>query len=145
MKSFEVQIQQSGSWNTDSTYDDRDLAELRARQVESGGRAAPVRVVEEVFVEKSQKYVLRTIYRGTESQNPAQAKVDESRQTPTQTATADQPRETNEPEGTPEHSRTLPANRRKPLSAGQLIAIFTVIVGLGIGALIALEYFLRLS
>ena len=149
MISYEVQIQQSGSWNTDSTYDDRELAELRARQVESGSRTAPVRVVEEVFEEKTQKYVLRTIYRNTESKKSAQAKVGERRPTPTQTATAARPRERNEtegtPEGTPEHPSTLPANRSKSLSAGQLGAIFMVIVGLGIGALIALEYFLKLS
>ena len=152
MISYEVQIQQSGSWNTDSTYDDRDLAELRARQVESGSRAAPpVRVVEEVFVEKTQKYVLRTIYRGTESKKSAQDKVGESRQTRTETAIADQPSERKEPEkrkrpeGTSEQQRTPPANTRKSLSANRLFAIFTLIVGLGIGILIALEYFLKLS
>jgi len=34
MKSFEVQVRRSKRWETDSTYDDRDLAELRARQVD---------------------------------------------------------------------------------------------------------------
>ena len=163
MKSFEVQIQQSGGWNTDSTYDDRELAELRARQVESGSRTATVRVVEEVFVEETQKYVLRTIYRGTRSQQTTQDKVDESRQARTETVVADRPNERKEPEKTkesekreepetrkeperaPEKQRTPPAKKRKSLSAGQLFAIFILIVGLGIAVMIALEYFLKLS
>ena len=62
MKSFEVQTHRASRWHTDSTYDDRGLAELRARQIESNERADPVRVVEEVFVEKTQKYVWRTIW-----------------------------------------------------------------------------------
>ncbi len=163
MISYEVQIQQAGSWNTDSTYDDRELAELRARQVESGSRTATVRVVEEVFVEETQKYVLRTIYRGTRSQQTTQDKVDESRQARTETVVADRPNERKEPEKTkesekreepetrkeperaPEKQRTPRAKKRKSLSAGQLFAIFILIVGLGIAVMIALEYFLKLS
>ena len=151
MKSFEVQVQRSGIWQTDSTYDDRELAELRARQVNPSDRAAPVRVVEEVFVEKTQKYVLRTIYRDTKSQETAQAKFDESRQARTETAIADRPSERKEPEkrkereSTPGQQRPPPANRQKSLSATQLFGILILIVGLGIGAMIALEYFLTLD
>ncbi len=157
MKSFEVQVQQSGGWKTDSTYDDRELAKVRTRQIEAGSRIATVRVVEEVFVEETQKYVLRTIYRGTRSQQTTLDNVDESRQARTETVVADRPNERKGPEKTkesekrevperaPEQQRTPPANKRNSLSAGKLFAIFILIVGLGICALIALEYFLRLS
>ncbi len=145
MKSFEVQVHRSGHWQTDSTYDDRELAELRARQVDSSSRASPVRVVEEVFVEKTQKYVVRTVYRDTKSKQTALAKVDESRQIRTETTVANQPSKRNGPERTTEHQRSPPANRRKSLSAGQLFAIFALIVGLGIGVLIAMEYYLKLA
>ncbi len=145
MKSFEVQVHRAGHWQTDSTYHDRDLAELGARQVDSSSRASPVRVVEEVFVEKTQKYVVRTVYRDTKSKQTALAKVDASRQTRAQTAVADQPSKRKEPASTPEQQATPPANKRKSLSAGQLFAIFTLIVGLGIGAMIAMEYYLKLT
>ena len=60
MKSFDVQLRRGGAWKTDSTYDNRELAEQRARQYETTRTRDPVRVVEEVFVEKTQKYVRRT-------------------------------------------------------------------------------------
>lgn len=98
MKSFEVQVQRAGHWKTDSTYDDRELAELRARQVDTGKRGEPVRVVEEVFVEKTQKYALRTIYRPNKYHESGQIKVDESRQTRTETKVADRPSQRKAPE-----------------------------------------------
>ena len=45
----------------------------------------------------------------------------------------------------PGHQRTLPANRRKTLTAHQLFGHFTLRVDVGIDAMIALEYFLKLS
>ncbi len=157
MKSFEVQIQRSGEWQTDSTYDDRELAEQRASQIESGRRVAPVRIVEEVFVEKTQKYVWRTIYRDSNFQQAAQSKASESRQSRGETTVAERPsvkKETENRKG-PEVSkksgnasgqqRTPPMNNRKSLSAGALFGILILIVGMGIGAMIALEYFLKLS
>ena len=131
MKAFEVQVRRSDRWETDSTYDDRDLAELRARQVDSKDRGAPVRVVEEVFMEKTQKYVLRTIYSDNKSGQNAQAKVGESSQPRTET--------------TPGQQSTAPTTRRKSLSTGTLLGVLVLIVGIGIGAMIALEYFLKFA
>jgi hypothetical protein len=145
MKSFEVQVRRPKRWETDSTYDDRDLAELRARQVDSKDRGAPVRVVEEVFVEKTQKYVLRTIYSDNKSQKNAPAKVGESRQTRTETAIADQPSRRKGLKTTPGQQLTPPANKRKSLSTGVLFGILVLIVGIGIGAMIALEHFLKIT
>jgi hypothetical protein len=142
MKAFEVQVRRSDRWETDSTYDDRELAKLRARQVDSKDRGAPVRVVEEVFVEKTQKYVLRTVYSDNKSQKNAPAKVGESRQTRTETAITDQPSGKKELKTTPGQE---PANRRKSLSTGVLFGILVLIVGLGIGTMIALEHFLKIT
>ncbi len=145
MKSFEVQIQRAGLWQGDSVYDDRDAAEQRALQYESsrqpGRHHGGVRVIEEVFVERTQKYMTRTVYRDTKFQEAVQAKLDISRQARAQTANAGQPHKRDEPEMTPGHWRTPPASMRKALTGNQLFGIFALLVGLGIGALIALEYF----
>ena len=95
MKSFEVQTHRSSQWQTDSTYDDRELAGLRARQIEEKERSDPVRVVEEVFQERTQKYVRRTIYRDDKFQQSAKTKakaeVGERRQSYAETTVAERP------------------------------------------------------
>lgn len=63
MKSFEIQLYRSGAWKTDSIYDDRALAEMEARRMETSARYANLRIIEEVYDEKSDSTKLRTIYR----------------------------------------------------------------------------------
>ena len=138
MKSFEVQFRRGTVWTTDSTYDDRELAEQRARQYESSGRRDGVRVVEEVFVEKTKKYMSRTIYRDTKVRQIVQAKVNESR-----SSKRKEPEKRKELETTSGHRRTPPANSSKPLTVVQLFGILTLLIGVGIGALIGLEYVAR--
>lgn len=63
MKSFEIQLYRSGSWKTDSIYDDRALAEMEARRMEQSPRYGNLRIIEEIFDEKTETAKLRTIYR----------------------------------------------------------------------------------
>ena len=63
MKSFEIQLYRSGTWKTDSIYDDRALAEMEARRMEGSTRYGSLRIIEEIFDEKTDTTKLRTIYR----------------------------------------------------------------------------------
>ncbi len=63
MKSFEIQLYRGGTWKTDSIYDDRALAEMEARRMEDSPRYGNLRIIEEIFDEKSDTTKLRTIYR----------------------------------------------------------------------------------
>ena len=63
MKSFEIQLYRSGTWKTDSMYDDRALAEMEARRMEGSTRYGSLRIIEEIFDEKTDTTKLRTIYR----------------------------------------------------------------------------------
>lgn len=63
MKSFEIQLYRSGTWKTDSIYDDRALAEMEARRMEESARYGNLRIIEEIFDEKTDTTKLRTIYR----------------------------------------------------------------------------------
>ncbi len=62
MKSFEIQLFRDGTWKTDSIYDDRGLAELEARRMETSPRYKKLRIIEEVYDEKSETTKIRTIY-----------------------------------------------------------------------------------
>lgn len=140
MKSFDVQVRRGGRWATDSTYDDRELAELRARQHEATGTLDPVRVTQEVFVEKTQKYVRRTVYRDAKFQETVQSKIDNSRAASDRSKSA---RETPMKKGSnrqPNRQRTPPA-KKATLSLYWISGFFTLIGGLGIGSMIALEHF----
>ena len=140
MKSFEVQISRGGTWRTDSTYDHRELAEQRARQHETLRRHDAVRVVEEAFVEKTQKYVRRTVYRDVNFQNIVQEKIDNSRTTPAHTKNARQsPRKG--PEETPQRRRKRPASGKEALSLNWILGILTLIIVLGAGSMFALRHF----
>jgi hypothetical protein len=63
MISFEIQLFREGTWKTDSIYDERGLAELEARRMETLPRYKNLRIIEEVYDEKSETTKLRTIYR----------------------------------------------------------------------------------
>ena len=63
MKSFEIQLYRGGTWKTDSIYDDRALAEMEARRMEESPRYGNLRIIEEIFDEKTETTKLRTIYR----------------------------------------------------------------------------------
>ena len=63
MKSFEIQLYRSGTWKTDSIYDDRALAEMEARRMEDSARFSSLRIIEEIFDERTETTKLRTIYR----------------------------------------------------------------------------------
>ena len=91
MKSFDVQVRRGATWKTDSTYDDRELAEQRARQYEATRSSDGVRVIEEAFVEATQKYKRRTVYRDSKFQEDVQTKIDNSRANTGKPKTARQP------------------------------------------------------
>jgi len=63
MKSFEIQVYKSRTWKTDSIYDDRALAEMEARRMEDSLGFGNLRIIEEIYNEKSETTRLRTIYR----------------------------------------------------------------------------------
>jgi len=163
LRSFEVQTRRSGHWKTDSTYDNRELAELRARQIDANDRADPVRVVEEVYQERTKKYQLRTIYRGKGLRTAPSAQTEESLLTRSDTAVIDRPKDSNDPGASrPPNSKKEPARAKGSdgsadqrrgssppkggaLGAWALLGLLVLLVGLGIGAMIALEYYLTQS
>ncbi len=145
MKSFEVQMQRSGKWVTDSAYTDRGLAELRARQFDTGHDHGGVRVIEEVFVEKAQKYVTRTVYRDAKFQETVQAKIDTSRRNGAEAPSASGPRRPDKPERVYGSRRRPSSKKTKKFGGVQLLIVFALLVGIGIGALITLEYVLKTS
>lgn len=61
MRTYELQVLTKGSWQTDSIYDERRLAETQAKQLESASRHEGIRVIEEVFHEGAEKSVCTTV------------------------------------------------------------------------------------
>ena len=142
MKSFEVQVRRGANWKVDSTYDDRDLAEQRARQYEATRKGDGVRVIEEAFVESTQKYKRRTVYRDSKFQEDVQTKIDSSRAGNAKPKTSRQP-PARKGSGAPGRPRKPPA--KSTYNVVWILAILALIVGLGIGAIMALEHFRNLS
>ena len=161
MRSYEVQVRRSGQWKTDSTYDDRELAEVRARQMDVSDKADPVRVVEEIYNDRTKKYQLRTIYRGKGLKSAPQAQAEESLLTRASTTAKDRPAESKDsasakqpdtkkeparaqaPAGSSAPRRGTPPPKSGAFGAWALLGVLALLVGLGIGAIVALEYFLK--
>ena len=65
---FEIRTQRDGVWKIDSVFDERDLAVNEAQRVEQTRRFAAVLVVEETYVEETERTNTRTIYRSSKEQ-----------------------------------------------------------------------------
>ncbi|MEX2453501.1 MAG: hypothetical protein WD470_02290 [Rhodospirillaceae bacterium] len=65
MKAFEIHTYQGGKWKIDSVFDDRELALFEAQRMDGSGRYSGIRVVEEIYLERTQETKSRTIYRGS--------------------------------------------------------------------------------
>ena len=133
MRAFEIHTFQGGKWKIDSVFDDRDLAVFEAQRMEGSKRYVGVRVVEETFDEKTQQTAVRTIYKGTSVDNavPLEQKK--------QQGAAKGPKAA--PKGATGTRRPgkAPALKKAPKSNGLLIAIFSIIVVVGLGAMVALR------
>lgn len=136
IKAFEIHTYQGGKWKIDSVFDDRDLAMFEAQRMDGSGRFSAVRVVEEVFSEKTQETKTRTIFRGSKVDGANNAELEKSRnarQNPPQPR-AKRPAEAGQ--------RKRPPPRRAPKrksSAMRLIAITLMIVIVAGAALVGLQ------
>lgn len=137
MRAFEIHTFQKGRWKIDSIFDDKELAVFEAKRMDTSGRYAGVRVVEEVFNEHETKTKIRTIFRGSRL---AQANEAELRQK----AEVRRQAERNRRDRTAKRAETrrdqqLRDQQRKsdPI---RLIGIFSMLVLVGLGALFGLQY-----
>ena len=143
MRTYDVQTRRGPVWKTDSTYDDRELAEQRARQFEATATNASVRVVEEVFDDRSQKYKRRTVYRDSKFRDEIQTKIENSR---AKTGKSKSQR----PGAAKDTVELAPGGRRRPPAKSPsniywIFGVLVLIVGLGAGAMMALEHFRNLN
>lgn len=137
MKSFELQLYRDGVWKTDSIYDDRGLAELEARRLDESPRYGHVRVIEEVYDEKTNRTALRTIFRGSKFHELNEKKLEETRQAKAKLARAQYGKK-----------KTPPIRNRKrqpkPKSDPNVVMILLYLSGIvlfGLGAMFTLQHF----
>lgn len=136
IRAFEIHTYQGGKWKIDSVFDDRDLAMFEAQRMDGSGRFSAVRVVEEVFSEKTQETKTRTIFRGSKIDGANNAELEKSRNA---RQNAPQPRKSRPADVSP---RKRPPPKRAPKrksSAMRLIAITLMIVIVAGAALVGLQ------
>lgn len=133
MRAFEIHTFQGGKWKIDSVFDDRDLAVFEAQRMEGSKRYLGVRVIEETFDEKTQQTAVRTIYKGT---NVEQTPVEQPKK---QQAGAKSGRPASKGSGGARRPAKAPARAKPAKSNSVLIAIFSVIIVVGLGAVIVLR------
>lgn len=61
--SYELQTFSGGQWKIDSVFDDRELAVYEASRLTDSRRHSAVRVIEEVFDQRTNNFVDRTVFR----------------------------------------------------------------------------------
>ena len=133
MRAFEIHTFQGGKWKIDSIFDDRDLAVFEAQRMEGSKRHLGIRVVEETFDENTQQTAVRTIYKGTAVDSPSQAEPKKQQSAPKGGRPAAKGG------GAPRrHSKAAPRPKQEK-SNGLLLAIFSIIIIVGAGAIIALR------
>ncbi len=137
MKSFEIQLFRDGTWKTDSIYDDRGLAELEARRMETSPRYKKLRIIEEVYDEKSETTKLRTIYRDKDFKEKVAKQTENARQ-----------KETNKKIVTKRERQYEIRRQNKNKSGGNFTRIainLTLIAVVGIAGMVALKYLSAMS
>ena len=77
MRAFEIHTFHGGKWKINAIFDDRELAVFEAQRMDSSLRYGGVRVVEEVFDEKSLSSAIKTIFRGRKVEQALPATVHE--------------------------------------------------------------------
>jgi ferric-dicitrate binding protein FerR (iron transport regulator) len=137
IKAFEIHTYQGGKWKIDSVFDDRDLAMFEAQRMDGSGRFSAVRVVEEIFSEKTQETKTRTIFRGSKIDGANNAELEKSRNARQNPA---QPRKKRPADAAP---RKRPPARRPAQKRGssslRLVAITLMIVIVAGAALVGLQ------
>ncbi|HET7595535.1 MAG TPA: hypothetical protein VFK15_01250 [Burkholderiales bacterium] len=134
MRAFEIHTYQGGKWKIDSVFDDRDLAVFEAQRMEGSKRYLGVRVVEETFDENTQQTAVRTIYRGIAVESASHAEHAKKQQ-----ATARGAKPAVKGGAAPRRHGKGPAPPKQQKSNGLLLAIFSVIIVVGLGAIVALR------
>lgn len=134
MRAFEIHTFQGGKWKIDSVFDDRDLAVFEAQRMEGSKRYLGVRVVEETFDEKTQQTAARTIYRGTNIENPSSPEPAKKPQASAKGGRA----AAKGGGGSRRQGRARPAAKAEKSNA-LLLAIFSIIILVGAGAIVALR------
>ncbi len=137
MKAFEIHTYQGGKWKIDSVFDDRDLALFEAQRMDGSGRFSGVRVVEEVFSERTQESTARTIFRGTKVAAANAAELERSKK-----ARQQKPQARKKPAGEAGPRKRAPPPRPVKRKAGpmRLVAITLVIVIVAGAALVGLQF-----
>ncbi len=133
--SYEVHVFSQGQWKVDSMYDNREIALFEAQRLVDGRYCSGVRVREERFLHHTGTYATRSIFRKTKV-DAANSEVVERRKKVREEIRASR---SNRPEKSAD-----PASQR----SGSGLHLFflalraAAIVVLGVGALLALRYFM---
>lgn len=137
---FELQIYQNGQWQFDSYFDDKDTVVSEAERMNTSGRYAGVRVLEESYKENSNSCEYHVIFSRLGKDSGAGANWRDRYQGSRPAAG------TSVGEEPARRIKTRPRPPpRKSSNAVTLIAVASVIVLVGIGAVIALRSFAGLS
>jgi len=132
MISYEIHTFQEGGWKTDSVFDSRELALHEAKKMVEGGRHSSLQVFEEVYDEETNKTTARRIFKGgrvTEnSSKKAPAKGDKG----SASGGAAKDRAGN---------ARRAAHPEKRTSLVLPVTVLSLIVAVGLAALIGLRYF----
>lgn len=99
MRAFEIHTFQGGKWKINAIFDDPELAVFEARRMDSSLRYGGVRVVEEVFDEKSLSSAVKTIFRGKKVEQAPPTVAHEPKPGSDKSPTAPRPEVPDEPAG----------------------------------------------
>ena len=133
MKSFEIQLHRGGTWKTDSIYDDRAFAEMKAHRVEESPRYGNLQIIEEIYDEKTEKTKLRSIYRDKGFQETNAKKAE--------TARAKDDNILNHSKREREYKTKRQSKQKPATNVPKFVINLTLIGLLGLGGMVALQFF----
>ncbi len=137
MRAFEIHTYTRGRWKIDSVFDDRELAVFEARRMDTSGRFAGVRVVEEVFDERAERSTTRTIYRGSKVADANRAELQKRSQIRHDAA---QSRKKRSERIVERRKQIQKKNAKRQTNPYRIIAILSVLVIAALGALYGLQH-----
>jgi hypothetical protein len=130
---FELQIYQNGQWQFDSYFDDKDSVVSEAERMNGSGRYAGVRVLQESYKENSNSCEYVVIFSRLGKDNSGNSNWRDQYQgakPPPRNAVGAEPERRPRPR--------QPAQPKKKTSLIPVIAICSVIVLIGVGAMVML-------
>ena len=125
MSTFEIHVYKSGVWNVDSYFDDREIAVSEAERLNTSGRYAGVRILQEDYDDVSNKSTCRVVFSKMRQTDDNQSwrvgakRASMARAGPDRSAAAARPR----------RSRSSPKSSNKSLYIGLVVAFLVLIAG----------------